>query len=120
MDILFHEGRPFFEEVCIEDIINSQNTPFYLYSQKNIEENYINLKTSLKSEIFYAVKANSNQAILRIIKNCGSGADVVSSGELERALEAGFEPNKIIFEGVGKSKEDIKYAIDKKIRLINI
>ena len=120
MDILFHEGRPFFEEVCIEDIINSLNTPFYLYSQKSIEDKYINLKDSLKSEIFYSVKANSNQAVLRVIKNCGSGADVVSSGELERALEAGFEPNKIIFEGVGKSEEDIRYAINKKIRLINI
>ena len=116
MDIVFHEGRPFFEEVCIEDIINSLNTPFYLYSQKSIEDKYINLKDSLKSEIFYSVKANSNQAVLGVIKNCGSGADVVSSGELERALEAGFEPNKIIFEGVGKSEEDIRYAINKKIR----
>ena len=120
MDIKFYEGRPFFEGICIDDIINSQDTPFYLYSQNNIEDNYLRLRKSLKSEIFYAVKANSNQAILRVIKNCGSGADVVSLGELQRALEAGFDPKKIIFEGVGKSEEDIKYAISKKIHLINI
>ena len=119
MNIKFHENRPFFEGICIEDIIKSQNTPFYLYSQKNIEETYRDLKEALDSEIFYAVKANSNQAILKLIKNCGSGADVVSAGELERSLEAGFDPSKIIFEGVGKSNEDIQYAIQKGIRLIN-
>ena len=120
MNIKFHNNKPFFEEVCIEDIIDSQNTPFYLYSQKNIEDAYANLKNFLDSEIFYSVKANSNQAILKIIKNCGSGADVVSAGELERSLEAGFNPNKIIFEGVGKSEEDIRYAIQQNIRLINV
>ena len=120
MVITFHKNRPFFEGVCIEDILDSQSTPFYLYSQKNIEDTYKNLNNSLRSEIFYAVKANSNQALLRIMKNCGSGADVVSSGELERSLEAGFDPTQIIFEGVGKSETDIKFAINKNIRLINV
>lgn len=120
MKIKFHKSKPFFEGVCIDNIINSYNTPFYLYSQKNIEDSYKDLKNALKSEIFYAVKANSNQAILRIMKNCGSGADVVSSGELERCLMAGFDPNKIIFEGVGKTEKDIKFAIKKNIHLINI
>ena len=120
MNIIFHKNRPFFEGVCIEDILDSQNTPFYLYSQKNIEDTYKNLNNSLRSEIFYAVKANSNQALLRIMKNCGSGADVVSAGELERSLEAGFDPTQIIFEGVGKSETDIKFAINKNIRLINV
>ena len=83
MEIKFRESKPFFEGVCIEKIIDSQNTPFYLYSQKNIEDTYKDLKKSLRSEIFYAAKANSNQAILKIMKNCGSGADVVSSGELD-------------------------------------
>ena len=120
MRIIFNKDKPFFEGVNIEDIISSVKTPFYLYSQTNIENTYKELKNALNSEIFYAVKANSNQAILKLIKNCGSGADVVSSGELERALEAGFNPNKIIFEGVGKSEEDIRYAIEKNIRLINV
>ena len=119
MKITFQGGKAFFERVCIEDIINSQNTPFYLYSQKNIEDTYNNLKHALDSELFFAVKANSNQAILKILKNCGAGADVVSVGELKRSLEAGFDPAKIIFEGVGKTENDIKFAIDKDIRLIN-
>lgn len=120
MKIQFHQNKPFFEGICIEDIIDAQNTPFYLYSQKNIEYAYANLKEKLNSEIFYSVKANSNQSILKILKNCGSGADVVSAGELERVIEAGFHPKKIIFEGVGKSENDIRYAINENIRLINV
>ena len=119
MNIIFKNDKPFFEDVPIINLINSFNTPFYAYSQNEIIKNYNNLKDNLSAEIFYAVKANSNQAILKLLNNCGSGADVVSKGELHRSLEAGFEPNKIIFEGVGKSKEDIEYAINKNIRLIN-
>ena len=120
MNIEFKENKPFFEGVCIEDITRSCSTPFYLYSQKSIKETYDNLRSALSSEIFFAVKANSNQAILKLIKNCGAGADVVSIGELQRAIHAGFNPSKIIFEGVGKSKEDIEHAIQQNIRLINV
>jgi diaminopimelate decarboxylase len=119
MKIQFHDKKSFFEDVCINDLIKSIPTPFYLYSQKTITETYDYLNKSLASEIFFSVKANSNQAILKLIKNCGAGADVVSIGELQRALQAGFDPKNIIFEGVGKSKEDIKFCIQKKIRLIN-
>ena len=66
--------------MSIEDITQSCSTPFYLYSQKIIQETYDDLKNALSSEIFFAVKANSNQAILKLIKNCGAGADVVSAG----------------------------------------
>ena len=120
MIVNFKKNKPFIEKVCIDDIIFSQNTPIYIYSQKNIEQTYRELSKALSSEIFFAVKSNSNQAILKIIKNCGAGADVVSAGELERSIVAGFDPNKIIFEGVGKSNEDIEYAIKKNIRLINV
>ena len=119
MNINFKKNKPFFEEVSIEDIVNSNATPFYLYSQKIINETYNELINNLSAEIFYAIKANSNQAILTLMKNCGAGADVVSAGELQRSLTAGFSPNKIIFEGVGKSKEDIEYAINQNIRMIN-
>ena len=119
MSIIFKENEPYLEEVCIKDIIDSNKTPFYLYSQKIIIDTYHQLKNDLNSEIFFAIKANSNQAILKLINQLGAGADVVSIGELKRALSAGFEPSKIIFEGVGKSKEDIEFAINKKIRLIN-
>ena len=110
MNIQFKKNIPFFEGVSIKDITQSCSTPFYLYSQKIIKETYDDLKSALSSEIFYAIKANSNQAILRLIKNCGAGADVVSAGELQRAIHAGFDLSKIIFEGVGKSKEDIEYV----------
>jgi len=120
MNIQFLNKIPFVEGVSINHIINSCNTPFYLYSQKIITDTYNLLKDTLSSEIFFAVKANPNQAILKLMKNCGAGADVVSVGEMHRALNVGFDPNKIIFEGVGKSKEDIQYAVEKNIRLINV
>lgn len=120
MDIKLRNNDFFFEDVSLENLIKKQETPFYLYSQKNIEDTYEDLIRALKSDIFFSVKANSNQAILKILKNCGAGADVVSAGELERCIKAGFESNKIIFEGVGKSKNDIEYAINENIKLINI
>ena len=119
MKIKIKEKKSYLEGVCIEDILDSYKTPLYLYSQKKIFDTYKNLKSNLNSEIFYSIKANSNQAILSLIKNCGAGADVVSIGELKRALSAGFKAEKIIFEGVGKAREDIEYAINKNIRLIN-
>ena len=97
MHIQFRNNKPFFEGVSINKILQKHKTPFYIYSQKNIEQSYSDLKKNLNSEIFYSIKANSNQAILKIIKNCGAGADVVSIGELKRSINAGFNPNKIIF-----------------------
>ena len=119
MNINFIKSKPFVEGVSLNEVIKSHPTPFYLYSQNTITNTFYKLKSNLSSEIFYAVKANSNQAILSLFNNMGAGADVVSSGELARALKAKFKPNKIIFEGVGKSKNDIELAIKKKIRLIN-
>ena len=118
--INYQNNKPFVEGVAIEDIASSHATPMYVYSQKKIEEKYNKLKNSLNAEIFYAVKANSNQAIIRLMSTLGAGADVVSVGELERAITAGINPKKIIFEGIGKSKEDISFAISNNIRLINV
>ena len=120
MLISFEDEKSFIEGVCLNDIIKNQPTPFYIYSQETITKKYKTLYDTLKSEIFFSVKANSNQAILTLMCNLGAGADVVSVGELERAICAGFNPNQIIFEGVGKSLDDIKYAINKNIRLINV
>ena len=116
----YKNNKPFIEGVSIEEIAKNQATPFYLYSQSKISEAYNNLESILKSEIFYAVKANSNQAIIKLLSNLGAGADVVSLGELKRAINVCVNPKKIIFEGLGKTKHDIVYAIEKKIRLINI
>ena len=110
---------PFIEDTSLEDIIKVCQTPFYVYSQEMITNKVEITKKVLGKNIFFSVKANSNQAILKLMNSLDIGADVVSVGELKRSLDAGFPPSKIIFEGVGKSKEDLNYAIQKNIRLIN-
>jgi diaminopimelate decarboxylase len=118
--IHYTNNKPFVEGVSLEDIAKAQTTPFYVYSQTKITSTFEQLKNTLDSEIFYAVKANSNQSIIKLLASLGAGADVVSIGELERAILAGVDPQKIIFEGIGKTKQDITFAIEKNIRLINI
>ena len=115
----YKNNKPYIEGVLIDDIIKTQVTPIYIYSQNRIEKNYTALKNNLVGDIFYSVKANSNQAIIKLINSMGGGFDVVSTGELKRCLRAGANPEKIIFEGVGKSEEDIFFAINSNIRLIN-
>ena len=98
------------------------NTPIYCYSLKKIKENISNFKNSFKKInplICFAVKANTNTKILKEIKSFDLGADVVSIGELMKALKAGIKPQKIVFSGVGKTKTEIEYAVSKKILLIN-
>ena len=97
-------------------------TPIYCYSFKKIKENIDNFNKnfgSINPIICFAVKANPNTRLLEEICKLGLGADVVSIGELMRALKAGISPKKIVFSGVGKTSDEIKYAISKKIFLIN-
>ena len=97
-------------------------TPFYLYSENQIKENYIKFSNTFRKTnplICFAVKSNSNLSILRSLGKLGAGMDVVSGGELLKALKAGIKANKIVFSGVGKTEEELKIAINKKILLIN-
>ena len=97
-------------------------TPIYCYSLKKIKDNIQNLNSHFKKInplICYAVKANTNLGILKEIKNHNLGADVVSGGELMKALKAGIKPQKIVFSGVGKTADEIEYAVRKNILLIN-
>ena len=97
-------------------------TPIYCYSLKKIKDNIQNLKNHFKKInplICYAVKANMNLGILKEIRNNDLGADVVSAGELMKALRAGIKPQKIVFSGVGKTSTEIEYAISKNMLLIN-
>ena len=106
----------------IEILAQKYSTPLYCYSYKRIKENIKNLKKKfsiINPLICFAVKANPNKILLREIGKLGLGADVVSMGELMMALKSGINPNKIVFSGVGKTTEEIKYAITKKILLIN-
>ena len=115
----FINNIPFIEETALNDILKVCQTPFYVYSQEMITQKVKMTRKILGNNIFFSVKANSNQAVLKLMQSLGLGADVVSIGELKRSLSAGFDPDKIIFEGVGKSKDDLLYAIQKNIRLIN-
>jgi len=112
----------FIEKVKVHSLAKKFGTPIYCYSYKQLKENIKNFKESFKSFsplICFAVKSNTNVNLIREIRKLGLGADVVSMGELMVALKAGIDPKKIVFSGVGKTSLEIKYAIDKKILLIN-
>ena len=113
----------FVENSSVLNITKKNKTPFYLYSEQQIKENYLNLAQNFKSVdplICFAIKANTNLTILKMLGKLGAGADVVSGGELLKAIKAGIKPNKIVFSGVGKTEEELKLAIGKKILLINV
>lgn len=111
------------EELTIQGLANTFETPFYVYSYQQICHNYNRLDQALgnlNAQICYAVKANSNQAILSQLAAMGSGADVVSEGELKRALKAGIPADKIVFSGVGKTAQEISYALKSGIFQFNV
>ena len=112
----------FVEKLSIKNILKKNKTPFYIYSESQIAFNFLKFANTFKRTdplICFAAKSNSNLNILRILGKLGAGADVVSGGELLKALKAGIRPNKIVFSGVGKTEEELKIAINKKILLIN-
>ena len=112
----------FIEKLSIKNILKKQKTPFYIYSENQIITNFLKFKNTFKKTnplICFAAKSNSNLDILRVLGRLGAGADVVSGGELLKALKAGIKANKIVFSGVGKTEEELKLAINKKILLIN-
>jgi diaminopimelate decarboxylase len=118
----FKNKKLFFENIAISKIAIKIKTPFYLYSLSQLKLNFNNFKKSFKKVkplICFSVKSNSNIKIISELKKLGSGADVVSLGELKIALKAGVSPKKIVFSGVGKTEEELDFAIKKKILLIN-
>ena len=118
-----YKNKTFFiEKVKALEIAKKNGTPVYVYSSKKIIDNINNFKNSFKKInpiICFSVKSNCNSKILNIISKKGLGADVVSKGEMLKALNSGISPNKIVFSGVGKTKDELELAIDKKILLIN-
>ena len=110
------------EKCRLTKVIKKFETPIFCYSEKKINENISNFKNSFKSFspiICFSTKSNCNLEILKLIKRNGLGADVVSKGELMIALKAGINSKKIVFSGVGKTRSELIYAIDKNILLIN-
>ena len=112
----------FIDNRRIFDLTKQYGTPLYCYSYKKLKNNVVRFKNSFKKIsplICFSVKSNSNISLLKEIKKLGLGADVVSKGELFAALKAGINKKKIVFSGVGKTEEEIDYAIRKNILLIN-
>ena len=110
------------ENVSIEKIAKKFGTPAYCYSYRQLKENIQNFKKNFKvlsPLICFAIKSNTNINLIKEIKKFGLGADVVSIGELMKAIRAGINPKKIVFSGVGKTSNEIEYAINKNILLIN-
>ena len=110
------------EKVAIDNIAKKYNTPSYCYSFKQLKDNISNFKKNFRSFsplICFSTKSNTNITLIKEISKFGFGADVVSIGELMIAIKAGIKPKKIVFSGVGKTSNEIDYAIDKNILLIN-
>jgi diaminopimelate decarboxylase len=111
------------EAVNLADLAAAVGTPFYCYSTATLERHYRVFTGAFSGEkvlVCYAMKANSNQSVLRTLAKLGAGADVVSGGELKRALAAGIPPSKILFSGVGKTEEELRAALDADILCLNV
>ena len=114
--------------LCVDNIsalnlARKYKTPFYCYSLSQLKNNYFAIHNAFKAVkpiICFSVKSNSNLALLKELKKMGSGADVVSIGELLKATKAGINGKKIVFSGIGKTDEEIKMAIKKRVLLINV
>ncbi|TIT23193.1 MAG: diaminopimelate decarboxylase [Mesorhizobium sp.] len=119
----YRDGALHAEDVAISDIAASVGTPFYCYSTATLTRHFrvfTEAFTGLDALVCYAMKANSNQAVLKVLARLGAGADVVSEGELRRALAAGIPASKILFSGVGKTAREMDFALSAGILCFNV
>ena len=119
----YRDGRLFAEGIPLETIAQDVVTPFYCYSCATLERHFDAFDAPLKSVphlVCFSVKSNSNLAVLKVFLNRGAGLDVVSGGELYRALKAGADPKKIVFAGVGKTSRELGEALKAGILLFNV
>src|SRR5438093_8781851 len=119
----YRDGHLYCEDVDLARVAESFGTPVYVYSAGTILDHYTRLDAALAlldHLICYAVKANSNRAILKLLADAGAGFDIVSGGELFRVLAAGGDPAKCTFAGVGKSRQEIEYALDQRVYSFNV
>lgn len=119
----YHDGSLHCEDVNLQRVAEKYGTPLYVYSAGTILDHYRRLDAAFSEIdhlICYAVKANSNRAILNLLSLEGTGFDIVSGGELFRVLAAGGDPRKCTFAGVGKSEEEIEYALDQRVLSFNV
>jgi len=119
----YRDGELYAEDVPVADIAERFGTPAYVYSRATLERHYRAYDKALGSHphlVCYAVKANSNLAVLNVLARLGAGFDIVSAGELERVLRAGGEPGKVVFSGVGKQEWEMKRALEVGVRCFNV
>ena len=119
----YREQQLFAEDVPLTDIASHYGTPCYVYSRATIERHYHAFADAAKGHphlICYAVKANSNLAILDVLARLGSGFDIVSEGELRRVIAAGGDPKKVVFSGVAKTADEMRYALQLGIKCFNV
>ncbi len=122
-DFIFKENELYCEDISVKEIASEAGTPFYLYSLATLKRHFNAFNESskvLNSLICYSVKANSNIAVLNFLFKMGWGADIVSGGELFRALKAGVDTNKVVYSGVGKTESEIEFAIKSDILMFNV
>ena len=120
---LYRNGHLHAEDVAIAEIAEVVGTPFYVYSTATLERHYRLFKDALEgidNTVCYAMKANSNQAVLTLLAGLGAGMDVVSGGEYARAIAAGCPPEKIVFSGVGKTRDEMEMALRGGVRQFNV
>lgn len=124
MDFFSYENGTYMcEGVSLEDIAQTHGTPAYVYSEKTVTDHYRKLNEALAPVshlICYSVKTNSNLSVLSHMAQLGSGFDIVSGGELYRVLKAGGDASKVVFAGVGKTREEIRTAIERSILMFNV
>ena len=119
----YRDGVLHAEAVNLATLAQNVGTPFYCYSTATLERHYrvfAEAFADVPSLVCYAVKANSNQAVIATLAKLGCGADVVSGGELKRALAAGVPADKVIFSGVGKTEAELAMALDANILCLNV
>ena len=119
----YQDGKLFCEKVSVESLVKKYGTPLFVYSEQTFTDHFQNLDRELGELdhlICFAMKSNSNQGVLRVIANLGGGFDVVSEGELRRAVAAGGDPTKCVFAGVGKTEDEIAYALKQRIYSFNV
>ena len=122
-DFQYRDGRLFAEGVALEDVAASHGTPCYVFSRATLERHWHAFDEAFAKQdhlVCYAVKANSNLAVLNTLARLGSGFDIVSIGELERVLAAGGDPGKVVFSGVGKRGDEIRRALELDIACFNV
>jgi len=122
-DFVYKNGVLYCEDLRVSDIAAKVGTPFYLYSKNTFTSHFKAVDQAFGEVphiVCYSIKANSNVAIVKMLANEGAGADVVSGGELFRSLKGGMDPQKIVFAGLGKTAEEIEYALKEGILMFNV